>query len=171
MLYVSRYSNPELKKGIYTAVRISIGVPKWPLGYQITGEISDLMPWGMLNKYSHEEFVVRYREKLENIGVEKIRRYLRSYERIGKPVVLLCYEDIRVKGQTCHRTTFAEWWKEKTGEDVKELEDPSIPKGEKVETKNQSVSKAELRAKKRNEELIKQREMELAQISVFDLLI
>lgn len=108
MVYVSRYSNPELKSGKYTAVRISIGAPKWPLGYEIAGELNCLMPWGMLNKYSHEEFVPKYRAKLDSVGVERIAAHLRRYEQLGKPVVLLCYEDVRVPGKTCHRTTFAE---------------------------------------------------------------
>lgn len=139
MLYVSRFSNPTLKSGEYTAVRISLGFPKWSVGYEIAGAISDLMPYGMLGKYSHEEFVVKYRERLNRIGVDHIRKELSKFEGKGKPVVLLCYEDVRVDGQTCHRTTFAEWWREQTGETVKELFDPSTPKQKAVKPANRAA--------------------------------
>lgn len=174
MLYVSRFSNPELRSGKYTAVRISIGTPKWPLGYEVAGEIKDLMPWGLLGKYSHEEFVPRYRSKLDAIGANRIRNSIQRFEAMGKPVVLLCYEDVRVPGQTCHRTTFAEWWQEKTGEIVEELPDPSTPKTAKKPEEckpapQRSRSLAQMSsAMRRAEERIREREIGNAQISLFD---
>ena len=49
---------------------------------------------------------------------------------------LLCYEDVR-KGESdwCHRTMFAKWWFEKTGEVIPELPDPSTPKISKAKMK------------------------------------
>lgn len=129
-LYVSRYANPELRSGKYTAVRISLGTPKWPLGYTLNGAIEKLMPFGLLNKYDrYEDFKVEYFKKLDRVGVGAIRRELDRYLRQGKDVVLLCYEDVR-KGPEdwCHRTAFAEWWLKNTGEVIEELQDPSIPK-------------------------------------------
>jgi len=41
-----------------------------------------------------------------------------------KPVVLLCFEDLRQGGSVwCRRRLFADWWKNKTGEIIPELED------------------------------------------------
>jgi len=37
-------------------------------------------------------------------------------------LVLLCWEDIRKPGEWCHRTMFAEWWAEHSGQGVLELE-------------------------------------------------
>ena len=51
MIYTSRFSNPELKTGKYTAVRISVGSPRWKVGYDISGAISELMPKGIFGKY------------------------------------------------------------------------------------------------------------------------
>ncbi|NBJ88141.1 YopX family protein [Acutalibacter sp. 1XD8-36] len=53
-------------------------------------------------------------------------RELQRFERLGKDVVLLCYEDIR-KGPDdwCHRRTFADWWLKNTGEALPELFDPT----------------------------------------------
>lgn len=131
MIYTSRYSNPELKTGNYTAVRISIGSPRWQVGYEISGAISELMPKGIFGKYETKEaFEVQYRKRLDCIGVDYIRKLLARYMALGKNVVLLCYEDVR-KGDSdwCHRTIFADWWLEKTGELIPELYDPSPVKG------------------------------------------
>ena len=45
-IHTSRFSNPELRSGKYTTVRISLGTPKWPLGYHLDAELADLMPFG-----------------------------------------------------------------------------------------------------------------------------
>lgn len=131
MIYTSRFSNPELKTRKYTAVRISVGSPRWKVGYDISGAISELMPKGIFGKYETKAaFEVEYRKRLECIGTAYIRKLLAGYETLGKDVVLLCYEDVR-KGESdwCHRTIFADWWREKTGEVIPELFDPSPVKG------------------------------------------
>ena len=131
MIYTSRFSNPALKSGTYTTVRISIGEPKFALGYYVTGEISDLMPFGLLNKYqTYPPFAEAYKRRLSAVGVDRIRRQLDSYERFNSKshVVLLCFEDIRKPGEWCHRTAFAEWWYESTGVRIIELDDSSVPK-------------------------------------------
>ncbi len=126
MILTSRYFNPELRSGAYTAVKISIGTPRWKLGYNLAGEIKELMPWGLRNIEDREIFKAKYFERLNEVGVETIANKLRSFENLGKPVVLLCYEDIRKGGDNwCHRTMFAEWWLEQTGEKISELVDNS----------------------------------------------
>ena len=123
MVYTSRYSNPELKTGKYTAVRISLGTPKWPIGYNLDAEMKDLMPFGLLGKFErYEDFERAYFERLD----QRILSQLQRFERLGKDVVLLCYEDIR-KGPDdwCHRRTFADWWLKNTGEAIPELFDPT----------------------------------------------
>ena len=127
MVYTSRYSNPELKTGKYTAVRISLGTPKWPIGYNLDAEMKDLMPFGLLGKFErYEDFERAYFERLDQKGVQRIFSRLQRFERLGKDVVLLCYEDIR-KGPDdwCHRRTFADWWLKNTGEALPELFDPT----------------------------------------------
>ena len=127
MVYTSRYSNPELKTGKYTAVRISLGTPKWPIGYNLDAEMKDLMPFGLLGKFErYEDFERAYFERLDQKGVQRIFSQLQRFERLGKDVVLLCYEDIR-KGPDdwCHLRTFADWWLKNTGEALPELFDPT----------------------------------------------
>ena len=127
-IYTSRFSNPELRKGSYLTVRIALGQPRWNLGYRIDGECGDLMPFGLLGKYDDDmaAFKREYFSRLNKIGAEKIREQMRKFESAGKDVVLLCYEDVR-KGENdwCHRIMFAEWWKQRTGEDIAELFDPA----------------------------------------------
>lgn len=144
MIYVSRYSNKELQSGKYTAVRISVGTPRWNLGYHIDGEIKDLMPFGLLGLKSKEEYERRYIERLRRVGADRIGKQLKEFEALGKDVVLLCYEDVRNPESWCHRTMFAEWWLRQTGEKIEELTDPSEvklpkPKAEKKEPVKKKV--------------------------------
>lgn len=126
-VYVSRYGNLELRKGTYTAVRISLGSPKWDIGYRINGEFKNLMPFGLLGKYEdYEPFKREYFLRLDRVGVSRIRAELETWKRLGRDVVLLCFEDIRKGPENwCHRTAFAEWWTLRTGEEIEELPDPS----------------------------------------------
>lgn len=142
MIYTSRFSNPELKTGRYTAVRIAVGRPRWDVGYPISGAIDELMPKGIFGKFDNDRsaFENVYRQRLDFFGVWRIRELLSAYERLGKDVVLLCYEDVR-KGEDdwCHRTMFAKWWFEKTGEVIPELPDPTTPKISKAKMKAAGV--------------------------------
>ena len=135
MIYVSRYSNPELKTGDYTLVRISLGAPRWRTGYTLTGAIKELMPTGLRQIENLEEFCKLYYERLDSFGVDKLRERIQYYESLGKPVVLLCFEDIRKGGSNwCHRSVFAKWWQARTGETIPELKDDSAfrPEGKAI---------------------------------------
>ena len=127
MIYTSRYGNPALKTGDYTTVRISLGKPKWNIGYPINAELPDLMPAGIFGEFDvYEDFREAYFERLDNIGVQRIKTQLDGLSKLGKDVVLLCFEDVRkVPKLWCHREAFAEWWDQKTGEKIPELPDPS----------------------------------------------
>ena len=158
MIYTSRYSNPELSSGNYTVVGITRGAPKFPLHYQLAGNIMDIAPPGYLfREYNRERFTPPYFRHMDQVGVDKILQTLKSYEDMGKPVVLCCYEDVRKPGEWCHRLVFAEWWFKRTGEKITELQDPSSNKWEK---------KAEMeRARERIEE--ESRELEDMQIKMW----
>jgi len=126
MIDTSRFANPALKSGAYTAVRISVGAPRWKLDYKIAGAIPDLMPKGLRHIKDVDTFRPLYDARLDSFGVEKIRKELKDFESLEKPIVLLCFEDLRLGDPVwCHRKLFADWWKEKTGEIIAELEDSS----------------------------------------------
>ena len=119
-IFTSRFSNPELKKGIYTLLRISMGTPKWNTGYRLDGELPDLMPFGLKGR-AFAFFQQGYIARLDKIGIGKIKSRLQQFQNDSKDVVLLCYEDIRKPGTWCHRTMFADWWHKMTGETIEEL--------------------------------------------------
>ena len=90
MVYTSRYSNPELRTGKYTAVRISLGIPRWNIGYSLDAEMPDLMPFGLLHKFElYEDFERAYFARLDQKGVKRILSQLQRFEGMGKDVVLL----------------------------------------------------------------------------------
>lgn len=109
MIYTSQILKPGLKTGKYTAIRISVGSPRWNIGYQIAGAISELMPKGIYGKYDNDKaaYEAAYRGRLDYFGVQHIRQLLAACEQPDKDIVLLCYEDVR-KGESdwCHRTMF-----------------------------------------------------------------
>lgn len=122
-IFTSRYSFKIPQE--FQAVSISVGKPKWQLPYSL--EIYDkLAPYGVFNKYNDEEpYKKAYFERLDKYGVAQIRKDLEqiSNKNGGKDVVLLCYENLSKPELWCHRTHFAEWWFEQTGEIIQELED------------------------------------------------
>ena len=126
-LYVSRYSNKNLSESNAVKVGISLGMPKFRLGYKLEGTIYGLAPSRAIFNLPKEDFIRAYRSQLDRMGVEKIRKILSSF-RYGEAdeMVLLCYEDITdttKKNNWCHRSIFADWWYEKTGEKVEEYRD------------------------------------------------
>lgn len=139
MIYVSRYSNKELQTGKYTAVRISVGTPRWSLGYKLDDAIHELMPYKSLKIEDKEQSRQAYYSHLASVGVDKIAARLKALEAKGKPVVLLCYEDIRKSDNWCHRTFFAEWWFEQTGVKIEELPEPKVEKAARKETQQLSL--------------------------------
>ncbi|MBD5464120.1 MAG: DUF488 domain-containing protein [Lachnospiraceae bacterium] len=136
-IWVSRYSNKELLNDKYYPVGISIGQPKFPLGYKLREQCYSLAPKGHMLNMDLESFKSAYYDKLEGIGTEKIismvNRLNERAQSEGKDLVLLCYEDVRVPEYWCHRTIFAEWWAENTGEEIRELPNPTPPKEKKKE--------------------------------------
>ena len=132
-IWTSRYSNKELPNGNYYPVGISIGHPRFRLGYELREQCFYLAPKGYMLNMDIENFKEAYYGKLEGIGTERIISMVNKLDERarseGKELVLLCFEDVRVEGEWCHRTVFAQWWAEKVGEIIEELPDPTPPKG------------------------------------------
>jgi len=120
---------PELKTGRYStftadqgiAVATSVGLPRFRLGYAIEHEIDALKPFGLL-KLPRDRFEVAYRKRLDLTGPERLRWQFQEIaaEHPGEPLVFLCFED--VSKQWCHRRLLADWWLERTGQLIPEIE-------------------------------------------------
>lgn len=139
-IWTSRYSNKELlNEDKYYPVGISIGKPRFKLGYTIREQCYSLAPKGYMLNMKLDEFIPAYYKKLENIGnfniVDMVAKLDEKARSEGKELVLLCFEDVRIPKDWCHRTVFAQWWLEKVGEVIEELPDPNPPKGKNVEKK------------------------------------
>jgi hypothetical protein len=123
-LYTSRYAARTLivESGLAT-VRISVGHPRWKLGYELSGACPLLAPTRDMLRLPIEEYRVRYEARLEAAGVETIAAALKalSEKAGGRGLVLLCFEDLTKPGEWCHRRLFADWWEKKTGRAVPEL--------------------------------------------------
>ncbi len=121
-LYTSAYW--AWKSDMGTPCRITIGAPPddFPAEYD-DGLRWALAPWPPLFRLQGEEFKTAYRQKLDQIGVERIRQAINQVARRhpGQPLTLLCWEPVWGKPDwTCHRRTYAAWWQEKTGEVIEE---------------------------------------------------
>ncbi len=121
-LATSRYQAKDLivASGLL-AVGISIGEPKFPLGYECV-YLTRLAPWGLRRIGDDDEFTRRDRERVDAIGVATLRRHFHaiSADNNGRGLVLLCFEE---PGEFCNRRVLAEWWEEQTGHKVPELQD------------------------------------------------
>jgi len=122
-LYTSYWSNRDLAKVDMVKVSISRGQPKWPLPFRYRRAMLLAPSRETFALPSDRAFEAAYLAELEEAGVEKIGAMLRkiSDEEGGKPLVLLCWEDVHA-GQLCHRRMFAAWWTEQTGQQVPELQ-------------------------------------------------
>lgn len=137
-IYTSRFSNKELETGKYTVAGIVRSMPRFPVKYIISGDIIQIAPPGYLwNENNREKFREPYFRHLEKYGYPVIGAIIREYLDMGRDVVLCCYEDVRKPDEWCHRLVFAEWWKEKTGQIIEELPDPSPVPGAKKAKKEE----------------------------------
>lgn len=141
MIYVSRFSNPELKTGKYTVVAISKGIPKWELGYRLAGQIVELAPSGyLMHEQNRDKFASGYIYHLDRLGEIRVKMLIDKFKPNEKDVVLCCFEDIRNPELFCHRTNLAKWLQRRVGIDVQELHDPTANKWE-VDYKPQKAEK------------------------------
>jgi hypothetical protein len=122
-LFTSYYYHPALRSGDYYTVRISQGTPRF-LKYTLDNSFPEIMPsWSMIKMTDFEEYQRQYLNLLERIGIDIISCRIEFLQQVaaGKPLVLLCYEDLRKPELWCHRTIFAEWWRQQTGVIILEL--------------------------------------------------
>ena len=130
-IFTSRYSNPELKNEGYYTVGISLGYPRWKLGYKVDTRVKDFAPPKSMWDGTEEEFEAKYTAMLDGMGKDTVAEIINWLDSSSdkKDIVLLCFEDIRIEDQYCHRTVLGEWLRKNLGIEVEELRDPTKPKG------------------------------------------
>jgi hypothetical protein len=120
-LATSRYAS--FRPGFGLPVQISVGAPKfWRRSAPADGRL--LAPWGLLDPdMPTDECQRRYRQRLDAKSERIVALLARLARRHGQRLVLLCFEDVWA-GQVCHRRWFAEWFEQRHGIVLPELEAP-----------------------------------------------
>lgn len=119
-LFTARYAEYAPTQGV--AVRTSVGMPKdWRHGP--LEHVRRLTPYGLLHVTSRAEFTRLYIARLESVGVDAIYTRLEGISDVHdcRPLVLLCFEDVRRPGVWCHRTILGAWLRDRLGVEVPEL--------------------------------------------------
>lgn len=133
-IFTSRYANRDLaNRPDLVKVGISVGAPRFKIGYNIETRMHELMPtWLMVQgihqgKITREEYESAYLNKLDSFDSFDLMPLFERISRLNgdRDLVLLCFEDLRKPGAFCHRRMFASWWKKRTGEEVRELKEVS----------------------------------------------
>lgn len=126
MMFTGRFANPKLKSGKLLAVPICLWTPRWPLKYETTKPLRSLAPKQSYLRAPRDEYTKLYLDGLAALSVDYIHCLFEALPQDGRPVALLCYEDLRKPELWCHRRLFADWWLSETGEDIPELEEEPL---------------------------------------------
>ncbi|QBI56812.1 hypothetical protein [Streptomonospora litoralis] len=104
-------------------VRTTVGYPRFKLAAAPAGHARLITPANWMLKAGYATYADAYRRRLDDAGVDAIRTELEQIPAEGENTrrVLLCFERLTKPGVWCHRTMFAAWWQEHTGEEVPEL--------------------------------------------------
>jgi hypothetical protein len=119
----SRYFHTALvKESGLVPLATTVGNPKGRLGFELGGSVQPVAPHGAFRIEDEAEFRQVYTARLDSFGVEAIGRLFAAFADAynAEGVVVLCFCDVNGPG-FCHRRVFAEWWEEKTGQEVPEL--------------------------------------------------
>lgn len=107
-----------------TPLRTTVGAPRFRLKYELSYKLEQATPRYSMLKLPRDEYERRYRAILDGHGVPELLRASKAISEVTgeERLVLLCFDDLRKPGVWCHRTMFAQWWLDNTGEIVPELQ-------------------------------------------------
>ncbi|MFE3216080.1 DUF488 family protein [Streptomyces antimycoticus] len=120
-LFTNRYQTFQSSQGV--PVRITLGAPRFKLSYSLTHVVRELAPRREYFSKPLPEFTAAYRGDLDRFGATRVADRLHQITEAEDDyrLVLLCFEDLADAAQWCHRRIFATWWKDVTGDEVREL--------------------------------------------------
>lgn len=105
-------------------IRTSHSRPYKPLSYKLEYKLPELFPASDLMKnYSAmgvQGFRERYWQDLDRLGADRLTAIFNELVRVSGEtnLVLMCFEK---SPNDCHRGDFAIWWRNNTGDTVKEV--------------------------------------------------
>lgn len=123
-LELSTCSYPEMRPEFGVPVRTSNGYPRYRLKYELTEKMPALYPPRPIMNLPLAQFTVAYRDHLDRRTADITHDLvvIRRRNPGPMPLVLLCFEQLWKPGSDdCHRTVFAQWWTDRTGQIVPEL--------------------------------------------------
>lgn len=120
-LFTNRYQEYQTQQGV--PVRITLGAPRFKLPYRIVHSVRELAPRREYFSKPLPAFTAAYRQDLDRAGAERLAGLLQAIADTAGDhrLVLLCFEDLADPTLWCHRRIFASWWKDVTGDEVREL--------------------------------------------------
>jgi Protein of unknown function, DUF488 len=123
-IFTSRYQAGGLIAASGAApLRITLGPPRFRLGYELAGSIPSLAPrkrhFYLHGEAFREQYLAELGRRLGPDGVlELLARANASTP--GDGIVLLCFENV-LEGQACHRRMLADWLQKERGLVIPEL--------------------------------------------------
>ena len=122
-IYKTYYANPNydpIEHG--PAVKASNGAPRFGTKYPLLYAAPEIYPpWALVKDPAPwTETIPKYQSVLDTRGVEAIRKELEDIAASAgvDKLTIMCFE--KDPGD-CHRTAFADWWEEHTGEVIEEI--------------------------------------------------
>ncbi len=120
-LFTNRYQDFRPDQGV--PVRITRGAPRFRLPYSLKHSVRGLAPRREYFSKPLADFTTAYRSDLDRLGAQEVADVLHGIAQAegDHRLVLLCFEDLADPRLWCHRRVFAAWWRDSTGEEVREL--------------------------------------------------
>lgn len=133
-IWTSHYRHPFVLLGKMYPTRAGGFVPD-DLPYKMKAVVPAIVPTPDIMMLTTGEQREAYRHHLDARGVDVIQRGISRVQAQarGMPIVLLSYNDMFSKNQLYDiRRVFADWWEERTGEVVPEIQyaEPNVQEGE-----------------------------------------
>jgi hypothetical protein len=143
-LYTSRYQNKVVPDSGLIPVGITLGYPRF-IRYPLGAFERRLAPDRSYFYAEAQVFEEKYLAKLDYLGegVLDILTEIRDRFPESAGLALLCYEDVRLSGESCHRQLLAGWLNQNFGLDVGELPDPSPVAGARDRTPVKRIAVAQ----------------------------
>lgn len=121
-LFTCSYGEYRPRMGV--AVRTTAGAPPgWFTAANETAHAKLVTPrWSFLRK-PKAAYEPEYLAMLDGHGVQAVADELLGITQMNGDhrLVLLCFDDLRQPSGWCHRTMFARWWTENTGDPCREV--------------------------------------------------
>ncbi|MFS1304480.1 hypothetical protein [Streptosporangium longisporum] len=110
-------------------MRTTVGAPRFALEYTLLGPARLITPTRAMLGLPQDAYQLAYRRLLNATGAARIHAELAGIAaaadavtgRSSARLVLLCFDRLDKRGGWCHRTMFAAWWLEQTGQELPEL--------------------------------------------------